>query len=267
MPAIPERAPAASPPSRFPSSTAQVIPFQTESARRLLVVEDDPFVRDIALRQFSGSGFCVTAVNAVEGAEQAPLLQKPALVIAGGVENVEGDLSSRLRRTFHAPIVPLFRPSVYARPRRGLAACNASFLRALVDCRNRIEQHLRASAQPSEMAMRWGNFTLRLEAGSFAFLGQDVRMTGVESAILYLLMRHAGEIMGHALIEHAIFRKPKSQSNFIPVHISRIRAKLRDVSSDICIENVRGDGYVLFWSRSFDQNSIPSFEVLNFSAA
>ena len=29
------------------------------------------FVREIALRQFSGSGFCVTAVNAVEGAEQA----------------------------------------------------------------------------------------------------------------------------------------------------------------------------------------------------
>jgi len=205
----------------------------------------------------------VTAVSSVEGAEQAALLQKPDLVIAGVVESAGGDLSSRLRRTFHAPVVPLFRPSVYVRPRLGLAAYSASLMCALVDCRIRIDQHLEVAAQPSEVAMRWGNYTLRLEAGSFAFQGQDIGMTGVENAILYLLMRHAGELVGHALIEHAIFRKPRSQSNFIPVHISRVRAKLRDARSDIVIENVRGEGYVLFWSQSFDQNALPGFEVLD----
>jgi DNA-binding response OmpR family regulator len=126
-----------------------------------------------------------------------------------------------------------------------------------------MDQHLRVSELPPEVTLRWGDFTLKLEAGAFAFQGQDVGMTAVESAILYLLMRHAGELMGHALIAQAVFRKPRSQSNFVPVHISRIRTKLRAARSAIFIENIRGEGYVLFWSRSSGRSGVPGLEVLD----
>lgn len=263
MSIVSERVVAAHPPPSLTSTaTALAASFSTARKRRVLIVEDDPFVRDIAQRLLVGPGCRVAAVNSVDGIEGAVGLHKPDLVVVGSVEAAGGDLSSRLRHAFHMPVIPLFRPSIYAKPRKALTARSGPLLGALADCRVRMDQHLRVSAPPSEVSLRWGDFTVRLEAGAFAFQGQDIGMTAVESAILYLLMRHAGELMGHGVIAQAIFRKPRSQSNFIPVHISRIRAKLRAARSDIFIENIRGEGYVLFWSPSFGPNGIPGLEVL-----
>lgn len=207
----------------------------------------------------------MTAVNSLDEVERAVGLHRPDLIVVGSVEASGGDLSSRLRHAFRIPIIPLFRPSIYAKRRKGVTMRSGPILTALADCRIRMDQHLGVSDLPPEMTLRWGDFTLKLEAGAFAFQGQDVGMTAVESAILYLLMRHAGELVGHALIAQAIFSKPRSQSNFIPVHISRIRTKLRAARSAIVIENIRGEGYILFWSRSFERNAIPGLEVLESS--
>ncbi|NBB65985.1 hypothetical protein GVN18_42745 [Pseudomonas sp. ODNR1LW] len=53
----------------------------------------------------------------------------------------------------------------------------------------------------------------------------------------------------------------------MPVHISRIRTKLNAVRSDALIENVRGEGYVLFWSRPLESKAVPVIEVLELDAA
>ncbi len=265
---IPERASATPQSVSRSSPTAEpVAPFPRDFAGCVLIVEDDPFVRDVALGLLAGPGWRVIAVSSLDWAEPMAGRHNSDLIVVGAVEAKGGGLSSRLRHALSLPIIPLFRPSIYAKPRRGMTARSGPLLAALADCRIRIDQHLRASALSSDMVMRWGDFTLRLEPGSFAFQGKDVGMTGVESAILYLLMRHPGELMGTALIEQVIFRKPRSQSNFIPVHISRIRAKLRATRSDISIENVRGEGYVLFWSRSFEHSRIPGLEVLDGAGA
>lgn len=76
-------------------------------------------------------------------------------------------------------------------------------------------------------------------------------------------MRHGGEIASVRLIEDVIFRsKPRTGSNIIPVHLCRIRAKLGASRSDISIENVRGQGYVLFWHRSFSSAEMPVPEMM-----
>ncbi|MDY6922356.1 MAG: winged helix-turn-helix domain-containing protein [Pseudomonadota bacterium] len=255
---------AASPPSAPSSSLAPtVVPFRPEGVRRVLIIDNDPFVRDVALEQLADPRRRMETADSIGEVDHTKRRDKPDLIIIGAADGPEFDLSSRLRQTFKVPIVPLFRPSIYVRPRQALPERSATLLSALADCRIRIDQHLQAPTPPPGIVANWGGFTVRLEAGAFSIEGQDIGMTRVERAVLSLLMHHAGELISVALIEKAIFcSKPKSQSNYIPVHISRMRAKLRTSRSDIFIENVRGEGYILFWSRSFASIDIPRLEML-----
>lgn len=239
-----------------------VVALRPEPVHRVLIIDDDPFVRETARAQLGGPELGVSAIAQDEVSALAG--GRPTdLVILGSIRVESGELSSGLRSLFRAPVVPLIRPSIYVRPRQGAADRIAPLLAALADCRLRIGQHLLARALPCEFVVRWGEYTVRLEAGGFALRGQDLGLTRVESSILSLLMRHCGEIVSAGLIEDAVFRsKPRTGSNFIPVHMSRIRAKLKAARSDIFIENVRGEGYVLFWSRSFSPAEMPAPELL-----
>lgn len=233
-------------------------------SKRILILDDDAGVRAAAMRRLE-SPSCEVSVAAYAGAPDALTRQYDAdLVVLGATS---GDPSSLLRQTLGAPVLPLFRPSVYQRSRMVGVDLGPNLLLGLSDCRIRVGQHLEARAMPAEMAVRWGDFTLKLEAGAFAFRGEGLGLTKVQGAILSLLMLYSGEIVGTDVIEDAIFRgKPKSHTNFISVHISRLRAKLREKRGDIFIENVRGSGYALFWNRSFSSRCLPMPELFILAA-
>ena len=128
----------------------------------------------------------------------------------------------------------------------------------LADCRMRIGQLLETRVAPADLSVRWGGFTLKLEPGSFAFEGRALGLTRVQSAILSLLMFHGGQVVSRTLIEELVFHhKPKSASNFISVHVSRLRTKLRESGSSVHIEHVRGEGYVLFWNPMLSSGCSP----------
>jgi DNA-binding response OmpR family regulator len=228
---------------------------------QVLILDDDPGVRAAALQSLN-LPLC-EVVAAADFGDPVALAGRyvPDLIVLGAI--AAEDSSSPLRRTFDAPVVPLFRPSVYARRRSGAVELGPDLILGLADCRIRIRQHLNAHAAPCGVSVRWGGFTVKLEAGAFAFRGQGLGLTKVQAAILSLLMLHGGEIVSRGMIENAVFRdKPKSHTNFISVHISRLRAKLKDIRSEIFIENVKGSGYALFWNRSFSTECIPSPEVM-----
>lgn len=233
-------------------------------SKRILILDDDAAVRAAAMRRLQ-SPDCEVAAAACSGDVRALARQhRPDLILLGAAS---GDPSSLLRQALEAPVLPLFRPSVYRRPRTVGVEFGPELLLGLSDCRIRVSQHLEARAMPAEMAVRWGEFTLKLEAGAFAFRGQGLGLTRVQGALLSLLMLHSGEIVGTDMIEEAIFRgKPKSHTNFISVHVSRLRAKLRERRGDVFIENVRGSGYALFWNRSFSSQCLPRPEVFVLAA-
>lgn len=228
--------------------------------KRILILDDDAAVRAAALRRLALPS-CEAAAACVGDAETVARRYDVNLIVLGAVGAGGEDPSSRLRQALGAPVLPLFRPSVYQRSRLSGVEVSPDLLLGLSDCRIRVSQHLETRAMPSEMAIQWGEFTLRLEAGAFAFRGEGLGLTRVQSALLSLLMLYSGEILGTDVIEDVIFRgKPKSRTNFISVHVSRLRAKLRETRGDIFIENVRGSGYALFWNRSFSSQCLPKPE-------
>ena len=226
--------------------------------RKILILDDDVNVRAAATRALRSLPFEIVATAYAGDAATLARQYDVDLIMLGAVEAGGMETSSLLRQAFGKPVLPLFRPSVHQRSRLSGVDFGPELLLALSDCRIRIGQHLETRVMPREMAVCWGDFTLTLQPGAFAFRGQGLGLTRVQAAILSLLMLYSGEIVGKDMIEDVIFRgKPKSRTNFISVHISRLREKLRDKSGGIVIENVRASGYALFWNSSFSSQCLP----------
>lgn len=225
---------------------------------RVLIIDGDPFVRAAAVERLGLPNSGAASVACGDEIRALARRVEADLVVLGAIDVEDVDASSLLRQAFGVPITPLFRPSVYLRPRANGVEISSGLTLGLLDCKVRIGQQLRARTTLSQVRIQWGEFAVTLEAGDFTFRGQGLGLTRAQGAILSLLMLHGGEIVSKAMIEDSVFHgKPKSQTNFIPVHISRLRAKLRAMRSGIFIENVRGGGYVLFWTRAFSSEDLP----------
>ena len=71
-------------------------------------------------------------------------------------------------------------------------------------------------------------------------------LTPKEFLLLSLLMRRAGEVLSRTLIADQIWEiNFESNTNFVDVHIRRLRSKLDDPFDQKLIHTVRGKGYVL----------------------
>ncbi|AQR63070.1 hypothetical protein BZG35_16450 [Brevundimonas sp. LM2] len=247
----------------FPRRLAAATPgVQHPTTQTVLVFEDDAEVRTLAIHSLQTPSWRVVALAKGTDFETSAREFHADLIVLGAMKTTQSDVSSSLRQTFGTPIVPLFRPSVYARQGVRPTKLASELVLGLLDCRIRIRQHLGASSPPREVAVRWGDFTLKLEPSAFVYRGHGLHLTRVQGAIMSLLMLHAGEVVSSRMIENVVFQaKPRSATNFIPVHISRLRAKLRENRSGVFIENVRGIGYALFWNPSFSTESIPAPHV------
>ena len=76
--------------------------------------------------------------------------------------------------------------------------------------------------------------------------GERLDLTPKEFLLLSLLMRRSGEVLSRAFIADQVWEiNFESNTNFVDVHIRRLRAKVDDPFSTKLIHTVRGMGYVL----------------------
>lgn len=88
--------------------------------------------------------------------------------------------------------------------------------------------------------------TLRVER-----LGKDIELTKMESQLLHVLMRNAGEVVSHnRLIVEAWGSDYEASSNQLEVYVHRLRSKLPD--SDL-IRTIQGRGYEFVLRQETEQ--------------
>jgi two-component system copper resistance phosphate regulon response regulator CusR len=76
--------------------------------------------------------------------------------------------------------------------------------------------------------------------------GGRLDLTPKEYLLLSLLMRKSGEVLSRALIADQVWDiNFESNTNFVDVHIRRLRSKVDDPFRKKLIHTVRGSGYVL----------------------
>jgi two-component system copper resistance phosphate regulon response regulator CusR len=76
--------------------------------------------------------------------------------------------------------------------------------------------------------------------------GRRLDLTPKEFLLLSLLVRHAGKVLSRAVIADQVWGiNFDSNTNFVDVHIRRLRSKVDDPFDHKLIQTVRGSGYVL----------------------
>ena len=227
-------------------------PDQTPVAQsRLLVVDDDPDVRDSLDRALRHAGYTVT--TAVHGADALDALARSPvdlIVLDVLMPMVDGfDACRRLRERGDAtPVLVLTARDAIDDRVNGLEAGADDYLVkpfALRELLARIGALLRRSQAPHDV-IGYANLTLDLTTRTVLRAGREISLTRTEFGLLELLLRNAEHVLSYELILDEVWDYGAAPaSNALRVSVGFLRRKLEADGLPRLVHNVRGVGYVL----------------------
>jgi two-component system copper resistance phosphate regulon response regulator CusR len=110
----------------------------------------------------------------------------------------------------------------------------------------RIRTILRRGAERQPDYLRIGDLDVDFARHRATRAGRRLDLSPKEFAVLWLLARHRGEVLGRTLISERVWDiNFDSDANVVDVAIRRLRRKVDDPFPDKLIHTVRGVGYVL----------------------
>jgi len=218
---------------------------------RLLVVDDDPDVRDSLGWALRCAGYAVT--TAVHGADALDsLARRPVDLIVLDVlmPIVDGlDACRRLRARGDAtPVLVLTARDGIDDRVLGLEAGADDYLVkpfALRELLARVRALLRRS-QSRRDVLGYADLTLDATARRVTRDGQVIPLTRMEFDLLELLLRNAEQVLSYDLITERVWGYGEAPaSNALAVFVGFLRRKLEDGGRQRLLHNVRGVGYVI----------------------
>jgi two-component system, OmpR family, response regulator MprA len=219
--------------------------------RRLLVVDDDPDVRDSLERALRHAGYAVT--TAAHGADALDSLARSPvdlIVLDVLMPMVDGfDACRRLRERGDAtPILVLTARDAVDDRVTGLEAGADDYLVkpfALRELLARIRALLRRS-QARHDVLGYADLTLDMTTRTVTRHDRVIPLTRTEFGLLELLLRNAGQVLSYEVILDEVWEYGDAPaSNTLQVFVGFLRRKLEDGGLPRLVHNVRGIGYVL----------------------
>jgi two-component system response regulator MprA len=219
--------------------------------RRLLVVDDDPDVRESLERALRHAGYAVT--TAVHGADALDSLARSPvdlIVLDVLMPMVDGlDACRRLRHRGDAtPILVLTARDAVDDRVTGLEAGADDYLVkpfALRELLARIRALLRRTQAPRDV-LGYADLTLDLTTRTVIRDGRVIPLTPKEFGLLELLLRNAEQVLSYDVILDEVWDYGEAPaSNTLQVFVAFLRRKLEHGELPRLVHNVRGVGYVL----------------------
>jgi two-component system OmpR family response regulator len=223
-------------------------------AHSILVVDDDPHIRDVVRFAFEKTGMTIsTAQNGQEALRLFDRGVHQLVVLDIGMPEMDGlEVCRQIRKNSDTPILFLSAHDEEIDRILGLEIGGDDYVtkpfspRELVARVNAILRRARpAPAQPAK-TIRHGGLTIDPDAHSASFTGQAVSLTALEFAILRTLMARPGSVFTRELILDAAYEgNIHVADRTIDSHIRNIRAKMSAAGCDTVIETVHGVGFKL----------------------
>ncbi|MFN2558030.1 MAG: ABC transporter transmembrane domain-containing protein [Nitriliruptorales bacterium] len=211
----------------------------------VLVVEDDPRIREIVERGLQPRGFTVTSIaDGTSAADLACSLSVDLVLLdfrlpgRSGLEVLE-DL--RIAKP-SLPVIALTALDDVASKVRGLDAGADDYITkpfSVEELAARIRARLRW-AEEGSTKLRAGPLTLDLSAHRAVFSGQEVPLSARELELLATFMRHPGQVLSRQQLLEMVWELDFDPgSNVVDVYVSALRRKI----GSGMIETVRSLGY------------------------
>jgi len=218
---------------------------------RLLVVDDDPDVRDSLRRALGYAGYAVaTAVNGADALASVSRSPVDLIILDVLMPMLDGfDTCRALRERGNAtPVIVLTARDAVDDRVAGLEAGADDYLVkpfALRELLARVNALLRR-AQPVRDVLGYADLTVDLTARTVTRGGAPLALTKIEFALLELLLRNAEQVLSYDVILDRVWGYGEAPaSNALQVFVGFLRRKLEENGRRRLVHNVRGIGYVL----------------------
>jgi len=218
---------------------------------RVLVVDDDPDVRDSVGRALRSSGYEVTTVSSGSDALDSVARSPVDLIVLDVLMPVmDGfEVCRRLReRGDRTPILVLTARNAVDDRVTGLEAGADDYLVkpfALRELLARVQALLRRS-RPAAAVLGYADLTLDTATRKVTRDGVPIGLTRIEFSLLELLLRNAEQVLSYDVILDRVWGYGEAPaSNALQVFVGFLRHKLEDGGRRRLVHNVRGVGYVM----------------------
>jgi len=228
---------------------------QPPDTPHLLVVDDDPRLRELLRRFLEREGFRVTAAGcAAEARQLLRAMQFDLIVLDVMLPGESGlELTEAIRRDRDVPVVLLTARGAPEDRIAGFERGADDYLAKPFEPRElalRIRTILRRLAAPPAQPqaagpVRLGDATFDPARGVLTRNGEPVRLTSGEAALLGALAARAGETLSREDLAAALGLHEQGE-RAIDVQVTRLRRKIEpDPREPAFLQTVRGRGYVL----------------------
>ena len=217
---------------------------------RLLVMEDEPVLRETLAQQFRAAGFTIDeAADGVEGEYAGLEFPIDVAVVDLGLPGRSGiDAIRAWRKAGRSfPVLILTARDGWQEKVAGLDAGADDYVTKpfrFEEVLARVQALLRRSGGWSQPLIRCGAVELDARSQEVRVAGQAVDLTAFEYRLLEYLMLRAGQVVSKSELTEKLYEQDfERDSNTIEVFIGRLRRKLDPDNRHQPIETLRGRGY------------------------
>jgi two-component system KDP operon response regulator KdpE len=203
----------------------------------ILVVDDDPAIRDSLSKELRANGYSTT--TAADGAEGMTAFQSrvPDLVLTDlAMPRSDGfELIACIRASSRIPIIVLSVRGADPDKVRALDLGADDFVTkpfSMAELLARVRAQLRRTAPPSN-SLAFPDLSIELDRRRVVQGGREVRLTPTEFSLLEVLATNAGKPMFIEQIIARVWRAaPSTSADTVRVHMSSLRKKIEPNPSE-----------------------------------
>ena len=216
----------------------------------VLVVDDDPIVRDVLSRYLARGGFQVSTAEDGEAAVAAFEAQRPDLVILDlMLPRIDGfGVFDFIRRTDSTPVIMLTAKGEEADRIAGLDVGADDYVAkpfSPMEVLSRVRAVLRRASKPQARTLDFGDLSMEGASRRVSRAGHEIMLTAKEFDLLYLMASNPSRVFARTelldeLWDFAFDGDPAT----VTVHMRRLREKIEsDPSRPRHLVTVWGAGY------------------------
>ena len=201
---------------------------------KILIVDDEPQIIRVLKTALSTQGYSVrTSLNGLDGLIAFREWNPDVVITDLSMHEMSGiELCHQIRSTSTTPIIVL---SVRDQEAVKIAALDAgaddyvtkpfSIQELQARIRSQLRRRTATTPEPQQI-ISIGDFVIDVPQHRVVVRGQETHLTPKQFDLLVVLAEHAGQVLTHRALLHAVWGTNADQPEYLRVHIGQLRKKI-----------------------------------------